>query len=114
MLGETAFVTESHGTHMADLSTVEIAFRLFVAGVAMVGPTLLFLGFWRFMMWLRDDRLIDTLIARGTLDERPAPSAADILATATASHPGARRCPFCEKRNLPGVRLCRECGERIR
>ncbi len=99
---------------MAELSTAEIAFRLFVAGVAMVGPTLLFLGFWRFMLWLRDDALIDVLVARGTLDEQPAPSAADVLATATASHPGARRCPFCETRNFPGVVQCRDCGKRLR
>ncbi len=99
---------------MAELSTAEVAFRLFVAGVAIVGPTLLFIGFWRFLIWLRDDALIDALIARGTLDERPAPSAADVLATATASHPGARRCPFCETQNLPGVTQCRECRERLR
>lgn len=98
---------------MTDLSTGEIAFRLFVAGVTVVGPTLLFLGFWRFLLWLRDDALVDQLAARGVLDEQPSPSAADVLATATASHPGARRCPACDTRNLPGATRCRDCDDRL-
>ena len=98
---------------MAEIPTVELAFRLLVAGIAVVGPTMLFLGLWRFLMWLRDDALIDVLVARGVLDEEPSPSPTDVLATATAPHPNSRRCPSCGTQNLPGGRRCRDCGDRV-
>ncbi|MFC5279370.1 hypothetical protein ACFPM1_11480 [Halorubrum rubrum] len=95
---------------MADLPAVEIAFRLVVAGALIVAPTLLFLGFWRFLSWLRDDALVERLADRGVFEEARRPSAADVLATATVSESGVRRCPACDARNLPTADRCRECG----
>ncbi|GAB7090761.1 hypothetical protein JCM18237_10320 [Halorubrum luteum] len=98
---------------MAGITAVELAFRLFVASIVIVGPTVLFIALWRFLLWLRDDALIDTLVTREVLDEEPSPSAADVLAAASAPHPGSRRCPSCDTRLLPGARRCRECGDRL-
>lgn len=98
---------------MADPSAAELAFRLVVTGVLIVAPTLLFLGFWRFLVWLRDDALIDRLADRGVLEEARHPSAADVLATATVSETGVRRCPDCDARNLPTADRCRECGDHL-
>ncbi|EMA67066.1 hypothetical protein [Halorubrum kocurii] len=88
-------------------STVELAFRFGVAAVAIVGPTVLYLGLWRFLAWLRDDALVDRLAARGAV-EAPRPAPADVLASATAGLDG-RRCPACGTRLIAGETRCRSC-----
>lgn len=88
-------------------STVELAFRLAVAAVAIAGPTILYLGLWRFLSWLRDDALIDRLAARGAV-EAPRPAPADVLASATAGL-DRRRCPACGTRLIAGATRCRNC-----
>lgn len=88
-------------------STAELAFRLGVAAVAIGGPTVLYLGLWRFLAWLRDDALIARLAARGAVEE-PQPAAADVLASATASVDG-RRCPACGTSVVAGASRCRNC-----
>jgi len=88
-------------------STVELAARLAVAAVAIVGPTVLYLGLWRFLSWLRDDALIDRLAARGAV-EAPRPAPADVLASATAGL-DRRRCPACGTRLIAGSTRCRDC-----
>lgn len=75
---------------MTELSTVAIAFRLLVAGVVMLGPTVLFLGLWRFLTWLRDDALVDRLAARG-LETEPQPAAVDFLSTLGAGDAASDR-----------------------
>lgn len=93
---------------MSVVSTAELAFRLAVAGVAIVGPTVLYLGLWRFLSWLRDDALIDHLASQGAVEE-PRPAAVDVLASATAGIDG-RRCPACGTPRLAGKTHCRRCG----
>jgi hypothetical protein len=88
-------------------STVELVFRLAVTAVAIAGPTLLYLGLWRFLSWLRDDALIDRLAARGAV-EAPRPAPADVLASATAGL-DRRRCPNCGTRLIAGATRCRNC-----
>ena len=88
-------------------STAELGFRLAVAAVAIVGPTLLYLGLWRFLSWLRDDALIDRLATRGAV-EAPRPAPADVLASATAGL-DRRRCPACGTRLIAGATRCRDC-----
>lgn len=88
-------------------NTAELAFRLGVAVVAIGGPTVLYLGLWRFLSWLRDDALVDRLAARGAV-EAPRPAPADILASATAGLDG-RRCQICETPLIAGETRCRGC-----
>jgi hypothetical protein len=88
-------------------STTELAARLAVAAVAIIGPTVLYLGLWRFLSWLRDDALIDRLAARGAV-EAPRPAPADALAAATAGL-DRRRCPACGTRLIAGATRCRDC-----
>ncbi|MES3161706.1 MAG: hypothetical protein PPP55_09085 [Halorubrum sp.] len=75
---------------MDEVTTGVLAFRLLVTAVAVVGPTLLYLGLWRFLSWLRDDELIDQLAAKGVFDEsdtiEPA-HAAPVDGLASASEP---------------------------
>lgn len=92
---------------MGVANTAELAFRLGVAAVAMAGPTLLYLGLWRMLRWLRDDDLIDRLAARGAV-ERPRPAPADVLAAATAGVDD-RRCQSCGTTPIGGERHCRRC-----
>ena len=89
---------------MAQAGTFELAVRLAVATVAVVGPTLLFLGLWRFLMWLRDDELVKALAQRGVVDA-PDPSPADVLAGAS----GGSECGNCGTVNLRGASVCRDC-----
>ncbi|PSQ54812.1 hypothetical protein BRD22_11465 [Halobacteriales archaeon SW_8_68_21] len=84
-----------------------LAWRLGVAAVAVCGPTVLYLGLWRFLAWLRDDALIDRLTARGAI-EAPDPAPADILA-ATTEGLDDRRCPDCGTRVVGGATRCRKC-----
>ncbi|WP_418285733.1 hypothetical protein [Halorubrum sp. DTA46] len=88
--------------------TAELAFRLAVAAVAIGGPTVLYLGLWRFLAWLRDDALIDRLASRGAVEE-PRPAPADVLASATAGL-DRRRCSDCGTRTVTGATRCRRCG----
>lgn len=92
---------------VAEVTPLELAFRLAVAAVGIVGPTLLYLGLWRFLVWLRDDELVERLAERGAL-ENPEPAAVDVLATTTEGV-GGRRCPNCGTSNLPGAPVCRSC-----
>lgn len=87
--------------------TGELVFRLAVAALAVAGPTILYLGLWRFLTWLRDDALIDQLAARGAVEE-PRPAPADVLASATAGL-DARRCSECGKRTVAGAGRCWRC-----
>jgi len=94
------------GSGMSGVGGLELAFRLGVAGVVVVGPTLLYLGLWRFLVWLRDDELIEVLAERGVIED-PQPSAADVLAGAGGS--GGPTCEHCGTTNLPGAPVCRSC-----
>lgn len=92
---------------MESIGTVALAWRLGVAAVAVGGPTVLYFGLWRFLAWLRDDKLVNRLAARGAV-EAPDPAPADILAAATEGIDG-RRCPNCGTRVVGGATRCRRC-----
>jgi len=89
---------------MADVATVELAFRLSVAAAVVVAPAVLFLGLWRLLKWLRDDELVATLAERGVVE------AADTSpSVAPAQAPDGNTCPDCGAVNRRGVSFCREC-----
>lgn len=92
---------------MSVVTTAELAVRIGIAAVAIIGPTVLYLGLWRFLTWLRDDALIDRLAARGAVEE-PRPAAVDVLASATAGLDG-RRCPVCGTPLIADATRCRNC-----
>jgi hypothetical protein len=50
---------------MAEVTTLGLVFRLVVAGICILGPTVLYFGLWRFLVWLRDDELVERLAERG-------------------------------------------------
>lgn len=92
---------------VAGVTDLELAFRLAVAAVSIAGPTVLYFGLWRFLMWLRDDELVERLAERGVI-ENPEPAAVDVLTTTTEGA-GAQGCPHCGTSNLPGAPVCRSC-----
>ncbi|RAW44216.1 hypothetical protein DQW50_15355 [Halorubrum sp. 48-1-W] len=92
---------------MDTVGGLALAWRLGVAAVAIAGPTVLYLGLWRFLAWLRDDALVDRLAARGAV-ETPNPAPADVLAAATEGVGGCR-CPDCGTTVVAGATRCRAC-----
>ncbi|MEF8852514.1 MAG: zinc ribbon domain-containing protein [Haloarculaceae archaeon] len=93
---------------MVQAGALELAVRLSVATAVVVGPTLLFLGLWRFLVWLRDDELVEALARRGVV-EAPDPSPVDVLAGAS----GGSECGNCGTVNVRGATVCRECLSRL-
>lgn len=94
---------------MVQVGGIELAAKLAMVTVAIVGPTLLFLGLWLFLMWLRDDELVKALAERGVV-ETPDPSPADVLAGASRGS----ECGDCGTRNVRGASICRECLSRLK
>lgn len=89
---------------MVEARALELAFRLGLTAVAVVGPTLLYFGLLRFLRWLQDDELVETL-ARREVVEPPDPSPVDVLAQST----GGTECRNCGAVNVRGTTVCREC-----
>ena len=98
---------------------VEIVFRLVVAGVLVVAPTILFLGLWRGLMALRNDNLVNRTLNGefGRLSDGPIPErlfrtavgggpAADSVAS---SDVGTMRCPECGQPNPRYANYCGDC-----
>ncbi|TKX50187.1 hypothetical protein EXE49_08480 [Halorubrum sp. ASP121] len=96
---------------MDTMGAAALGWRLAVAVVAIAGPTVLYLGLWRLLERLRDDALIERLVARGAVD-RPRPAAADVLAAAMSGVDG-RRCPACGTVAVAGEAECRGCRRPI-
>lgn len=95
---------------MAEISTQLLVYRLLVAAVAILGPTVLFFGLLRFLGFLKDDRLVDTLARQGVV-EQPRPAPVDFL----GELPGTpeNRCEQCGAQNIPTASHCRNCSERL-
>jgi hypothetical protein len=102
---------------------VEILFRLVVAGVLAVAPTVLFLGLWRGLMALRNDDLANRTLNGefGRLPDGPIPTKVFRTAvggggsTDRAASPDAEtvRCPHCGASNPRYVGYCDACLERL-
>lgn len=117
---------------------MDLAYRLLVYFVAMIGPTLLFLGLMRLLEWLRDDALLAriaesddaspevSLAASRAIEKR---DGAARIAARTAAEPartGAIRtdggrpdsesivCSTCGETNQTGATFCRECVGKLR
>ena len=96
---------------------MHIAFRLLVAAVVIVAPSLLFLGLWRGLMRLRDDDLIDRLP-----DEEPVGSPLDtdlgrgllgLQGSVGEQQDEAVVCDACGARNVEHARYCGHCLKRL-
>jgi len=92
---------------MTEVTDLELAYRIGVTAVGVVGPTLLYLGLWRLLMWLKDDELIEGLVEQGALDD-PRPAAVDVLPT-TSTGVSGQRCSNCGTTNVPAAPVCRSC-----
>lgn len=92
---------------MSAVGTGELLFRLAVAAVAVVGPTVLYFGLWRFLGWLRDDELVARLAARGVIEE-PDTLPVDVLESASVAVEEPR-CQTCGCRVPEGTTRCEDC-----
>ena len=98
---------------------VEIVFRLVVAGVLVVAPTMLFLGLWRGLMALRNDNLVNRTLNGefGRFSDGPVPER--FFRTAVGGGPatdsvasndlGTVRCPKCGQTNPRYADYCGDC-----
>ncbi|PSQ49279.1 hypothetical protein BRD19_04445 [Halobacteriales archaeon SW_7_65_23] len=89
-----------------------LTFRLLVAAGCILGPTVLFLGFWRLLGRLREGDLVARLADRGVA-RQPDVSMGDVLETVTDASGGPRRCERCGVRNRTGASACRRCGRSL-
>lgn len=83
--------------------------------VLAVTPSVLFLLFWEFLVYLRDDALIEELRLKHDLDPRQR-TPANVFSVAR-SRPGrdleAGSCPSCGARTAPNADACLVCGDRL-
>lgn len=116
---------------------MELLWRLFVAGVVVVGPTVLFLGLWHGLMRLRNGELVRRVCTR--MDETPASVSVGASALKQPANDHARkrqaegertggpvasspspsadrlvRCERCGRENVAHFDYCRECQVTIR
>ncbi|SFR85910.1 hypothetical protein SAMN05216559_0150 [Halomicrobium zhouii] len=95
----------------------ELAFRVLAGLFVVVAPTLLFLGLWKGLTYLRDDELIER--AR-RMDGRssPSPDPTGISAFPSSAFDASEGvevvvCDACGTANRAGVTFCRECFGRL-
>jgi hypothetical protein len=99
---------------------MEIVFRLAVAALVIVMPTILFVGFYRGMLMLRDDRLIErvydghrrrggSLAPTEFVPDRAAPERGTPDLAAVEGVP----CPDCGTPNPRDVTFCQSCLEKL-
>ena len=117
---------------------MDLAYRLLVYFVAMVGPTLLFLGLMRALEWLRDDALLARIAEREDVSPEASLAAARAVekrdgapgnvarAAAKSVRAGPIRtdggrprtesvvCSTCGETNRAGTTFCRECVGKLR
>jgi len=88
---------------------MEAVYALLVTLVIAVLPTLLFLGLWHGLQYMRDDELIDRLkddhdtvgSRRGLMSDGP-------IATSSGV-----QCPSCGTSNRPGMEYCQQCLDEL-
>lgn len=92
--------------------------QVFAVVVLVLTPTLLFLAFWRALMYLRDDDLVDELLAEAGTESPPeGPIAVRQLAFDTEAvgadasdiRGPAVRCGGCATVNVAHATYCRHC-----
>ncbi|WP_266075663.1 hypothetical protein [Haladaptatus caseinilyticus] len=99
----------------------ETVFRVLVAGVLTVAPTVLFLGLWRGLMALRDDDLVNRTMNGefGPVSDllvhpdRFAFSAGSHRYTTSNHVSEGVRCRFCETTNPNYADYCGNCLEKF-
>jgi hypothetical protein len=98
----------------------ETLFRVVVAGVLVVAPTMLFLGLWRGLMALRNDDLANRTLNGdfGPISDGPIPArmfgfAAPRGGRAATGSESLVRCPNCQSENPGYVGYCEECLESL-
>lgn len=100
---------------------LETLFRLFVAAVVTVAPTLLFLGLWRGLMALRDDDLVNRTMNGefGPMPNSPVGNVIRGFGGAGSDRPGSRiggnfvRCSSCDAPNPGYADYCGTCLEEL-
>lgn len=97
---------------MSGVNTQLLLYRLFVAGVAILGPTVLFLGFWRGLQWLKNDDLIERLARRGVV-EQPTPAPVDVLESVSGRENIYTQCRECGTRNPHTATHCYRCARSL-
>lgn len=105
---------------------MDLAYRLLIYFVAMIGPTVLFLGLMRGLEWLRDDALLLRIAESETADPEVSEAAARAVGRAPvladggdpsdgdraetdASGPESVVCSSCGESNRTGSTYCRAC-----
>jgi ribosomal protein L40E len=98
---------------------MEMVFRLALAGFVIVGPSLMFLGLWRGMLAMRDERLVERMLDETegrVLGPRfdPAGFMPD-AATPARREAGVdvETCSSCGAPNDPEATFCHECLAQI-
>jgi len=98
----------------------ELAVRVLMGLFVVVAPTLLFLGLWKGLTYLRDDELIERA-RRMEGRSSPSPDPTGISAFPASAFDGNEGeeaqetvvCDACGTANRAGVRFCRECFGRL-
>ncbi|WP_101294787.1 DUF7577 domain-containing protein [Halegenticoccus soli] len=96
---------------------MELVFRLAVAAFVIVAPSALFLGLWRGLHALRDDRLIERMAAEtGTRPADLVPNPARLLPDGERGPNGTDLaiCAACGAPNPADVTFCHDCLSRVR
>ncbi|NUE03095.1 hypothetical protein HUB97_11420 [Halorubraceae archaeon YAN] len=89
---------------------VEMVFRLLAAAVLIVAPTLLFLGFWHGMQYLRNEQLIEQLYGDTSEPVRPPQFDFSVLFSTNGTHDTeASACVYCGK--TCRRQMCRSCRD---
>ncbi|WP_049971412.1 hypothetical protein [Haladaptatus cibarius] len=99
----------------------ETLFRVLVAGVLTVAPTLLFLGLWRGLMTLRDDDLVNRTVNGefGSVPNSllrpslPGSSKASRDPTTVNRPEASLRCRTCDAENPSYADYCGNCLEKM-
>ena len=98
------------------MTPIELAFRVGVAVVVILAPTVMFLGFWRLLMRMRNGELVervmqdDRVADEWSTGEFAQPTVLDVLQPTGAS---GGQCPHCGATNPEEAAYCADCLGRL-
>jgi hypothetical protein len=99
------------------VSDVELAFRLLVAGFVVVAPTALFVAFYRLLVRMRDDDLVNQVLDRTQeVRSRQADPATVLTGGVLRGGTGGERtrdCPSCGASNPAFASYCGVCLDEL-